>query len=194
MKLYALIILIGLIFTTALSLSIGYFVLSVSYTSILLTILFSVLFLFFVDAVVAIIVRILPKKLVNPFNKIYTVHKWETKLYLKLGVRKWKDLIPETGKMLVGFDKHKLANLSDNEYLFIFMRETVYAEIMHFISAILSFFVVFINLKLWLIVGLPTAIVNFILQILPVIVQRYNRPKLMLAYKRNEKKLQQNKE
>ena len=67
------------------------------------------------------------------------------------------------------------------------MEETVYAEIMHLVSAFLGFLVVFINLKLWLIVGLPLAIFNLILQIMPVMVQRYNRPKLMLAYRRNEK-------
>lgn len=187
MKLYIFIILIGCIFSTILAVTVGVRVFSLSDGVILFSILFSLLFLLFVDIIVAVIVRILPKKWVNPFNKIYTVHKWESKLYVKLGVRKWKDLIPESGKTLTGFDKRQVENVKDNTYLFKFMEETVYAEVMHLISAILSFFVVFINLKLWLIVGLPLAIVNFILQILPVMVQRYNRPKLMIAYKRNEK-------
>ena len=81
----------------------------------------------------------------------------------------------------------EVVDMKDNVYLFKFMEETVYAEVMHIISAIFGFLVVIVNLKLWLIVGIPLAIFNFILQILPVMVQRYNRPKLMLAYKRNEK-------
>ena len=160
---------------------------SVSDGVILLSILFSLVFLLIIDAVVAIIVRILPKKWVNPFNRIYKVHKWESKLYLRLGIRKWKDLIPESGKALTGFGKREVENIKDNTYLYKFMEETVYAEIMHLVSAFLGFLVVFINLKLWLIVGLPLAIFNLILQIMPVMVQRYNRPKLMLAYRRNEK-------
>ena len=36
-------------------------------------------------------------------------------------------------------------------------------------------------------VGLPLALANVILQIMPVMVQRYNRPKLMLAYERAKK-------
>lgn len=187
MKLYIFIILIGCIFTSVLAVSIGVRVYSLSDGVILLSILFSLLLLIIIDAVVAIFVRIFPKKWVNPFNKIYTVHKWESKFYVKLGIRKWKDLIPESGKMLTGFGKREVLDMKDNAYLFKFMEETVYAEVMHLLSAVLGFLVVFVNLKLWVLVGIPLAIFNFILQILPAMVQRYNRPKLMLAYRRNEK-------
>lgn len=187
MKLYIFIILMGCIFTSVLAVSIGVRVYSLSDGVILLSILFSLLLLIIIDAVVAIFVRIFPKKWVNPFNKIYTVHKWESKFYVKLGIRKWKDLIPESGKMLTGFGKREVLDMKDNAYLFKFMEETVYAEVMHLLSAVLGFLVVFVNLKLWLLVGIPLAIFNFILQILPAMVQRYNRPKLMLAYRRNEK-------
>lgn len=187
MKLYIFIILIGCIFTSVLAVSIGVRVYSLSDGVILLSILFSLLLLIIIDAVVAIFVRIFPKKWVNPFNKIYTVHKWESKFYVKLGIRKWKDLIPESGKMLTGFGKREVLDMKDNAYLFKFMEETVYAEVMHLLSAVLGFLVVFVNLKLWFLVGIPLAIFNFILQILPAMVQRYNRPKLMLAYRRNEK-------
>lgn len=193
MILYVCIIVIGVIFTTILSLSVGLNFLSVTDGEILITIIYTFLALFVIDALVAILVRILPKKWVNPFNNIYKVRSWETKLYLKLKVRKWKDKIPETGKALVGFGKDKLLDMNDNQYVYKFMEETVYAEVMHVISAVLSIFVIFINLKLWYIVGLPMAVVNFIIQILPVIVQRYNRPKLALLYERNEKKSQQDK-
>lgn len=187
MKLYIFIILIGCIFTSVLAVSIGVRVYSLSDGVILLSILFSLLLLIIIDAVVAIFVRMFPKKWVNPFNKIYTVHKWESKFYVKLAIRKWKDLIPESGKMLTGFGKREVLDMKDNAYLFKFMEETVYAEVMHLLSAVLGFLVVFVNLKLWLLVGIPLAIFNFILQILPAMVQRYNRPKLMLAYRRNEK-------
>lgn len=187
MKLYIFIIFIGCVLTSILAVSVGTKVYSLSDGVILLSILFSLLFLLFIDALVAIIVRLLPKRWMNPFNKIYTVHKWESKFYVRLGIRKWKDLIPESGNALTGFGKREVVDMKDNVYLFKFMEETVYAEVMHIISAIFGFLVVIVNLKLWLIVGIPLAIFNFILQILPVMVQRYNRPKLMLAYKRNEK-------
>ena len=194
MILYVCIIVIGVIFTTILSLSVGLNFLSVTDGEILITIIYTFFALFVIDALVAILVRILPKKWVNPFNKIYKVRPWETKLYLKLKVRNWKDKIPETGKVLAGFGKDKVLDMNDNRYIYKFMEETVYAEVMHVISAVLSIFVIFINLKLWYIVGLPMAIVNFVIQILPVIVQRYNRPKLALLYERNEKKSQREKQ
>ena len=187
MKLYIFIIFIGCLFTSILAVNVGVRVLSVSDGVVLLSILISLIFLLFIDALVAILVRFLPKKLVNPFNKIYNVHKWESKLYVRLGIRKWKDLISESGKALTGFGKRQVENIKDNEYLYKFMEETVYAEVLHLISAFLGFLVVIVNIKLWLIVGIPLAIFNLILQILPVMVQRYNRPKLMLAYKRNQR-------
>ena len=193
MILYMCIVVIGVIFTTILSLSVGLNFLSVTDGEILITIIYTFLALFVIDALVAILVRLLPKKWINPFNKIYNAKPWETKLYLKLKIRSWKDKIPETGKALTGFGKDKILDMNDNQYIYKFMEETVYAEVMHVISAVLSIFVIFINLKLWYIVGLPMAVVNFVIQILPVMVQRYNRPKLKLLYDRNEKKSQQDK-
>ena len=80
--------------------------------------------------------------------------------------------------------------MDDTDYLYTFMIETVYAEVLHFWSAIFGFLIVFISPKLFVVVGLPLALANVILQIMPVMVQRYNRPKLMLAYERAKKNKQ----
>lgn len=147
---------------------------------------FSTIFEIAVDAIIAWIVHSFPKKCVNPFAKIYHVFKFEKKIYLKLGIKKWKDHIPESGKYLCNFAKDKLATTSDNEYIMKFMQETCYAELMHFISAILGFVVIFIYpLQYAFCFGFWIFIVNFVLQTLPIFVQRYNRPKLMAIYNRN---------
>lgn len=151
---------------------------------------------FGIDALAAILTRALAKgRAVDPLAPYYTVAKWEKKLYVKLGVRVWKDKIPEMGGLLVGFQKKKVETRDDPEYLMFFLRETCYAELMHIISAFLGFLNVFtLPLSCALYFAVPVAIVNFVLNILPVIVQRYVRPSLLLSYNRCVRKAQKREE
>lgn len=147
---------------------------------------------FLIDAVVALFVRYaIPKKYYSPFRKRFACARWEKKLYMRLGIRKWKDKIPETGGLLVGFSKTRVLDMHDNEYILKFMSETCYAEVMHMWSALLGFSVLFLvpsHLRLTL--ALPVATVNAVLQILPVFVQRFIRPQLLRVYASNAKRLE----
>lgn len=188
--LYVILILLGLLVSILLGATFGINTLSFTLGEIMRCVFVSFILLFIIDLIVALIVRwFLPKKLTNPFLKIYTVHNWERKFYTKLGIRFWKDKIPEAGKLFANFDKSKVNDISDNTHLYKFMQETIYAENMHFLSAIFGLFVVFVNLRLWHLVALPLIIVNAIINLMPVMVQRYNRPRLMAAYLRNERNL-----
>ncbi len=179
------IILLGIFVTTILGTSIGGNFLHYSNGEILRCIFVSFMVLFVVNLTIALLIRILlPKKWANPMLKFYNVQNWETKLYLKLGVRAWKDKIPEAGKIFAKFDKSKVENLNNAEYLYKFMQETIYGELIHFFSFLFGFIVFFHCKGLWHIVGMPLFITNMIINLMPFIVQRYNRPRLMVAYKR----------
>ena len=141
---------------------------------------------FCLDGIAALTIRSLPKGKVNPFSKFFCERKGERKFYEKIGVRGWKDLIPESGKYLCHFAKDKIAKPKDNVYILKFLRETCYAEIMHIISIPLAFVPIFF-LPYSLTIFLPVAVVNAFLQILPVIVQRYNRIRLITLYNFNER-------
>ena len=150
---------------------------------------FAIVFLLVIDAAVALIVRAMPKKLMNPYLKRFKVFSWESKVLVALGVRKWKDKIPEAGGTLVGFSKREVKDKSNPEYLYQFMVETVYGEVMHFWGFIFSFLVFAYKPAQFWIVYLPLFLTNFLINFLPVMVQRYNRPKLMKAYERATRKL-----
>lgn len=155
---------------------------------------------FGLDALIAWLTRLLPEKAVDPFGKLYRVAKWEKKVYKKLGIVKWKDKIPEAGGLLAKFQKKKVLDFHDNTYILTFMRESVYAEVMHVISAVAGLFVpalcacrllwpdVIPQVHWCVRIALPVALVNFVLQVLPVMVQRYVRPQLMSVYLRNQKR------
>ena len=156
--------------------------------AILLTVAF-VLLAFLLDAIVACLSRVLPKKLFAPERKRFAVSDKEKRFYDRLKIKSWKDKIPETGALLKIFDKTKIENSDDPVYLRTFLRETCYAEIMHEYSAPLAFFLLFAApgpLK-WTI-ALPVAVVNFVLQLFPIAVQRYNRNRLTKLYRVRLKK------
>lgn len=139
------------------------------------------------DAVIAAIIHALPPSLMRPFDKIYAISPAERKLYERAGIRVWKDVIPETGKYLCHFAKDKIADPNDNEYILQFLRETCYAEIMHFLSLALSFPTLFF-LPYTFNIALPVVLVNAFLQLLPAVTQRYNRDRLIHLYRYNERK------
>ena len=186
--LYITIIFIGTLVSTLLGVFVAVPHIGVSESRVFAITIISLLVLVLIDAICALFVRYcLPKKAFNPFLKCYSVGKIERKFYEKIGIRKWKDRIPEAGQLFANFSKTELADMTNNEYVKKFMSETIYAEIMHWLSMIFSFLIIFIDLRLALTVGLPLVVGNMILNLMPVLVQRYNRPKLMVLYKRNER-------
>ena len=168
---------------------------TISNVDMLMFLVIGVAVAFAADALVALVTRYaLPKRYFDPTSKKYRVFKWEKKLYKRIGIRKWKDKIPETGGLLVGFSKSKATDLKNNEYVFKFMEETCYAEVMHVWSIPFGFITLILcPAPLRLTVALPVATVNAVLQVLPVMVQRFVRPQLMRVYLGNIKRQQRNK-
>lgn len=143
---------------------------------------------FLLDLIIAAVIMILPKKLFNPFSKKFRTYAWEKKFYMYLRIKSWKDLIPK-GNGIFGFGlrKDRVENPNSTEYLMSFLIENCRAETMHVISAHVGFLIVLFFSLENLSISLPIACVNFVLQVLPVMVQRYLRPKLICAYKRAER-------
>ena len=141
---------------------------------------------FLIDLIISGLVSIFPAKTYVGFKKKY---KWEKKFYEKLGVKVWKDYVPiGKGPLLIGMDKSKIEKPNDINFLHKLMDECLRAEVMHFLSMFLGFFLILIfPIKYALIISLPVAIVNMFLQLLPFIVQRYNLPKLEVLLERNRR-------
>lgn len=130
-----------------------------------------------ISGFVATLVRqVLPEKWFNEMD--IKVSKKEMRFYEKLGVKKWKDLVPELG-FFTGFRKNKIANPKSIEYVDRYILEINYGIYVHFVSIFASFLIVFIYpLKYSLMFGIPVAIVSVILHLMPLFTLRYNLPKL----------------
>lgn len=130
-----------------------------------------------VSGFVATLVRqVLPEKWFNEMD--IKVSKKEMLFYEKLGIKKWKDLVPELG-FFTGFRKNKIANPKSIDYVDRYILEINYGIYVHFIGIFASFLIVFIYpLKYCLMFGIPVAFVSVILHLMPLFTLRYNLPKL----------------
>lgn len=134
---------------------------------------------------VDIFIRILPKKWFDYNKKIFIVKDSEVNFYKKIGIRKWKDKIPEAGKT-AGFSKDHLYDPNNPEYIKNFILETVYGSLLHLFCIITSLSFAFFGL-LWngfLTMTLPVAVVYSILNVPSFMIQRYNRPRLIKKLER----------
>lgn len=186
MILYLFIIFISGLIIISLNLifSLGYYGLTWQY--IVLGVIIGIIFEYLIDLVISAIIFALPNKWFNANKKTFKVFGWERKFYENLGIKKWKDLIPiGKGPIGIGFRKDKISDTNNPQYLLKFLTESCKAETMHFISLFASFVIIAIfPIEYVWCISIPIAMVNFILQLLPVLVQRYIRPKLLVAFKR----------
>lgn len=141
-----------------------------------------------IDLIFAGIVRwLLPAKLFSPDKKSFSAGKGECRFYEKLGIKKWKDKIPELGK-LTNFRKNKIRDPKNNEYVARYIKEANYGVSVHIACIIFGLTVVFVNLKYWYCIGVPVAVVNAVYNALSLFILRYNLPKLHTLYKLNERR------
>ncbi len=152
----------------------------------------AVVLVIIIDALVATVARLLPKKCARHESKVFTVSAKEKKFYEKLKIRKWKDFIPEIGHF-TGFRKNKIVDPKSVEYLDRFLLESCYGEIGHFFICFVGFSLLLFGLlpfmpRTWLAISIPVAIVNVFLNLPSLFILRYNSYKLAVLKKSNLKK------
>ncbi len=150
-----------------------------------------------VDGIFATIVRwLLPEKWFDVNKKIFKANKKECKFYEKIGIKRWKDKVLELGGF-TKFHKNKLGESYDIEYVSKFIIESNYGIIVHVACIMFGYLIIFFYpLKYFLCFGVPIATVNAILNFLPLMILRYNLPKLHVLYayiKRKQDNLDQKK-
>ena len=149
---------------------------------------------FILDALVAIIIRKMPEKWFQEDKGLFKTGPKEFRFYKFLRVNKWKNYVPELGSF-TGFHKNQFANPFDNEYVARFILEARYGVAIHVYSVPVSFLVILCdwnmyigNSNIWLTIGLPVAIINAILIVLPAFILKYNLPTLVRIYNNNLEK------
>ncbi len=150
----------------------------------MLVLVLSVVGAFLLDLVCATVVHFMKNAWFDDKHKIFQVSKREKRFYERLGIKDWKDKVWELGGM-GGFSKSKMKDPSNPEYLWRFIIENNKGILVHILCIAIGFVVMFVVPGEYMLrIGLPVAIVNAILNLMTIMVLRYNIPRLQVAYKR----------
>lgn len=130
----------------------------------------------------------IPLERLNPDLRFFQAYDWEKDgmIYEKLfHVRSWKHLIPN-GSALYG-DGFSIKNLATNDlaYLYRWLKESIRSEVCHWAMIVPGFF-----FFLWnnVVVGWIMVAYAFLNNLVPIIMQRFNRPRMRRLLAQIEKK------
>lgn len=137
-----------------------------------------------IDGLLAFIVRRLPARWFAPEARAFSVPRWEKELYRRTKINVWKKHVPEWG-CFTGFHKDRLREPNDSAYIGRFLLESNYGVLGHILGSCLGFLILLLPFLRPLSVALPIAVVNFILNMLPAMILRFNTPALRRLYRRN---------
>lgn len=146
-----------------------------------------------VDGIFAFLIRRMPCKWFDYKKKFFRVSIFERKLYKALNVKSWHKFVLELG-IFTNFSKSQFSSPSDPGYTARFLLESCYGIIIHIACVIVGFLILLINTSFSLRIGLPVALVNAILNILPIFLLRNNISKISFIHERNLRKSNKQKE
>ncbi len=130
----------------------------------------------------------LPRKCFDAEKPPYKAAKWEKggKVYERLGIKHWKDIVPDMSRIMPDMVKKKLTSENKERGMDTLIAETCVAECVHWGLIVLSFGILFWWRGLWAAVFL---LVYNIFGNLPfIIIQRYNRPRLVMLEQRRKRR------
>ena len=136
------------------------------------------------DGLQAFVIRRLPERLFRPDGRAFSVSKRERAFYRRACINEWKDLIPELGGF-TDFHKSEFRSPSDSDYLARFLLESNYGVVIHVCNAALGFLILLLPWCSSPAIGVPIALVNLILSLLPVAILRFNTAPLRSLYLRS---------
>ena len=154
---------------------------------VVLSVVLNVFSVIAADGLTAFVIRwLLPKKWFENGRGGFSAGKKEARFLEKIGIKKWKDRIPELG-MFTAFRKNKIADPKNNEYVKRYILEANYGVAIHAASMLAGFVIIFLSPEYKWCFGIPVAIVNAVYNGLSLAILRYNLPKLHRLFKINEK-------
>ncbi len=145
--------------------------------------IFSIIYIAVLGVLSHCIGEALPRRWFDPDRGIYAPRKWEKggKIYHKLHVQRWKDILPDMSKILPDMVRKGFSLTDGSGAVARVAVETCVAEAVHWALFFLSggIFLIYPT-------GLGMAItILYALSHLPfIIIQRYNRPTLSLLARR----------
>ena len=119
--------------------------------------------------------------------KLYRIEK-EGQIYKKIGIHHWQNKVPDMSKVFPKLMPPKKMVATDKDSLIRMIQETCTAELTHIVLCLTGLYCI----KLWPGAGgIVLTMLNTLGNMIFILIQRYNRPRLVRLYKRQiEKEMQ----
>ncbi len=119
-----------------------------------------------------------PRKYFNYENAVFREKSFERggKLYTECHINEWKGKLPDMSKYVKGLLEKKISGNEDEEGLWMLVQETCVAETAHYILILLSVGMIIIANDA---VGFLCALAYALGNVPYIMIQRYNRPRLL---------------
>lgn len=142
-------------------------------------------FYFALTGVLALLLgRILPKSRLHPEGLLFRSRPFEQdgKLYEKLNIKQWQNRLPDMSRILPFLMPPKKLSGDYKQRLPMMIEETCVAELIHVLVCISGLY----SLQLWPGTGgVSVYLIYVVVFNLPyIMIQRYNRPRLMKLYRK----------
>lgn len=129
----------------------------------------------------------LPRAHFDPQRFPYRSADWENggKVYEKLGIKHWKDRLPDMSKIMPDMVKKKMSAVK-LQGMDVLIAETCVAECVHWALILLSLGIFFFWRGAWAVVF--WLVYNLLGNLPFIIIQRYNRPRLVMLEQRRKRR------
>lgn len=129
----------------------------------------------------------LPRAHFDPQKFPYRSADWENggKVYEKLGIKHWKDRMPDMSKIMPDMVKKKMSAVK-SQGMDVLIAETCVAECVHWALMLLSLGIFFFWRGAWAVVF--WLVYNLLGNLPFIIIQRYNRPRLVMLEQRRKRR------
>ena len=129
----------------------------------------------------------LPRARFDPQKFPYRSEDWENggKVYEKLGIKHWKDRLPDMSKIMPDMVKKKMSAVK-SQGMDVLIAETCVAECVHWALMLLSLGIFFFWRGAWAVVF--WLVYNLLGNLPFIIIQRYNRPRLVMLEQRRKRR------
>ena len=153
-----------------------------------MSLLYAVIYIAVLGILSHFVGQALPRARFSAESFPYRTADWENggKVYEKLGIKHWKDALPDMSRIMPDMVKKKLTGQNREQGMDVLIAETCVAECVHYWLIVLSLGIFLFWRGGWAVVF--WLVYNILGNVPFILIQRYNRPRLVLLEQRRKRR------
>lgn len=153
-----------------------------------MSLLYAVIYIAVLGILSHFVGQALPRARFSAESFPYRTADWENggRVYEKLGIKRWKDALPDMSRIMPDMVKKKLTGQNREQGMDVLIAETCVAECVHYWLIVLSLGIFLFWRGVWAVVF--WLVYNILGNVPFILIQRYNRPRLVLLEQRRKRR------